>query len=162
MFFQKLATLNVKQVTLAITISTDKIVSVSVLPKVNAQDKAITKIKQLTLTASAEELDQKFFDIIQQPMEKTSEIISNIEEYEKNLEQAQKNSQYNKDKKEKIKKTILALTECTDHKEFNALKDHQKAINLAQKVLDIDPKNKKALDIIETMKKYNKPSLFSE
>jgi len=69
-------------------------------------DTAKKLIPPLLLKGTAEELDKDFFDAIKAPMQKTGQLLVNLEEYEKALEKAKvesKMEQHNKDKQKKDK-----------------------------------------------------------
>lgn len=161
MFFTQLAELRLAQVTLGFSFSADNdLITVSVLPKVNAKDEALKKVKPLTLTGTAEELDKEFFQHIQTPIESVSELYSNVKAFEQSVSKAKSSTEFAKKQKEKVKKELDKMQTYLKGKDFNPLKDYAEAIKLAKKVLDVDPKNKEALKTMETMTKYDKPTLF--
>ncbi|HEY8931433.1 MAG TPA: PRTRC system protein E [Mucilaginibacter sp.] len=75
--------------------------SVSVYLAHETADKAGTIIPPMILKAPAEELDEKFFDTIASPLQKTSELFANMDAYQKALDKAKEQSKQEQDKKKK-------------------------------------------------------------
>jgi len=67
-------------------------------------DKAARLIQPLTLEGTPLELDNGFFQGITEPIKKTSQLVSNMGQYMKGLEDAKKSSKMEQDKKGKEKK----------------------------------------------------------
>ncbi|WP_286851103.1 MULTISPECIES: hypothetical protein [Sphingobacterium] len=67
-------------------------------------DNARKNIIPLNLTATPKELDQEYFKRISTPIKKTSGLLMNMESYLKSLEEANKKSRIEQDKKKKIDK----------------------------------------------------------
>lgn len=84
-----------------ITISADKDnkLIVSVLLSNGKVDDAVAKqIPPMLLKGTAEELDNGFFDSIQAPIEQTSQLFANMEQYMKTVEETKKQSKMEKNK----------------------------------------------------------------
>lgn len=86
-------------------VKTENTFSVILSPKSKASDAALKSMVPILIKASnPEEIDEKFFDEIFKPLEKTSETFSNIEEYENSLAKAEKEKAENKKAAEAAKK----------------------------------------------------------
>ena len=86
-------------------VKTENTFSVILSPKSKASDAALKSMVPILIKASnPEEVDEKFFDEIFKPLEKTSETFSNIEEYEESLAKAEKEKAENKKAAEASKK----------------------------------------------------------
>lgn len=86
-------------------VKTENTFSVILSPKSKASDAALKSMVPILIKASnPEEIDEKFFDEIFKPLEKTSETFSNIEEYEESLAKAEKEKAENKKAAEAAKK----------------------------------------------------------
>lgn len=69
------------------------IVSVSVLPKkTGLKDEAKNNLSPIVVKGTPEELDQKFIEIIKQPLQKATGILTNMDVFEKSLEATQAKS----------------------------------------------------------------------
>lgn len=77
--------------------------TVSVLPKSNGslKDEARNQIVPLTVSGTPQELDAGFLGTIARPVQKTSGLISNMEEFEKQADKAAANSKASKEQKNK-------------------------------------------------------------
>jgi PRTRC genetic system protein E len=62
------------------------------------KDKAIDGLPPMLFKATADELDEGFFEQLAQPVRQTAGLISNIESYQKELEKAKKNAKPDKAK----------------------------------------------------------------
>ena len=112
-FFQQISTLGVESLEIKI-VNKQNTLSVSILPKSNS--KTMETLKPIVITGVPEELDKEFFNIVSSPIEKTVSIISNIEEYEKSLEdvKAVKAEKEEKKKAESKKKETAKAEKSTD------------------------------------------------
>ena len=112
-FFQQISTLGVESLEIKI-VNKQNTLSVSILPKSNS--KTMETLKPIVITGAPEELDKEFFNIVSSPIEKTVSIISNIEEYEKSLEdvKAVKAEKEEKKKAESKKKETAKAEKSTD------------------------------------------------
>jgi PRTRC genetic system protein E len=72
-----------------------------VLKKGNIMGVVGTNLPPLLFKATAEELDDAFFEQLAQPVKQTTGIINNLEAYQKELEKAKKNAKTDKDKSAK-------------------------------------------------------------
>ena len=112
-FFQQISTLGVESLEIKI-VNKKNTLSVSILPKSNS--KTMETLKPIVITGAPEELDKEFFNIVSSPIEKTVSLISNIEEYEKSLEdvKAVKAEKEEKKKAESKKKETAKAEKSTD------------------------------------------------
>lgn len=67
-------------------------------------DNAKNLIPPLVFNAAAEEFDEGFFEQIKQPVEKTSALMVDMEKFQRQLDEAKKQSAMEKEKTEKAKK----------------------------------------------------------
>lgn len=106
-FFQQIAGLGFKG-NFLLNINQDEtgVQTVSVVLK---KDKAIDGLPPMLFKATADELDEGFFEQLAQPVQQTAGLISNLESYQKELEKAKKNA-----KPEKAKTNKPAETETDD------------------------------------------------
>ncbi|MFC4094798.1 PRTRC system protein E [Euzebyella saccharophila] len=159
-FFSTLKQIGVEQYGISILFD-DETVSVSVLPKSNAKDKALQSLKPLTLRGNVTEVDEKFFQILQKPLEQTKALFRNTVAFEKSLKETEQKTQQAKKKKESTAKKATELKQLLKEKGFNPMQDHKKATDLATAILKIDPEHKEAKKVIDDMKAYDNPQLFN-
>lgn len=156
-FFTQMGNLNLKQITISMSFSAEDIM-VSILPKSNSDDGK--KIQELNLTATAQELDDLFFEKITEPMTATKTFFSNIEQYNNSLKKAEDNSAHKKSVKDNVKALVTELNKLISNNSFNPLKEHKIAIEKANSILKLDANNKDAKKVLADMKPYNEPNLF--
>ena len=65
-------------------------------------------------------------------------------------------------KQESVGKKNTALQSLIKDKDFNPMKDHERAIKAAKEVLAIDPDHKEAKKVLEQMSQYESPNLFQD
>lgn len=158
-FFSTLRQTGIEQYGISILFNGDT-VSVSVLPKSSAKDKALQSLKPLTLRGNIAEVDEKFFQILQKPLEQTKALFRNTVAFEKSLKETEQKTQQAKKKKESASKKATELKQLLKEKGFNPLQDHKKATEIANEILKIDPNHKEAQKVIKDMKAYESPQLF--
>lgn len=158
-FFSTLKQMGVEQYGISILFD-DETVSVSVLPKSNAKDKALLSLKPLTLCGNITEVDEKFFQILQKPLEQTNALFRNTVAFEKSLKETEQKTQQAKRKKESASKKATELKQLLKEKDFNPMTDHKKATDIANEILKIDPNHKEAQKVVKEMKAYESPNLF--
>lgn len=105
-FFQQLANMQIEgDWKISIKTGTHNRMIVSVrLTSDNVGDAAKKLIPPILLKGSAEELDKAFFETIKTPVQKTSALLLNMEEFEKGLEKAKLESKMEQGKKDRDKK----------------------------------------------------------
>lgn len=160
-FFSSLEKTGIRQLGLSITY-TDGEVSVSVLPKSHADDKGLKSLRPLSLQASVEEMDSKFFEAVQSPLERTKTMFDSVEAYEASLKASEGRTAKAKKQKESIGKKSTALQNLIKEKDFNPMKDHEKAIKAAKEILALNPDHKEAKKVLEQMSQYESPNLFQD
>ena len=160
-FFTSLKKTGIRQLGLSISYDNDK-VSVSILPKSGAKDKGLDNLKPLNLCASVEEMDNRFFEVIAAPLAQTKGVFDNVESYEASLKASAEKTEVAKKKKESISKRFKALQNLMNGKDFNALKDHEKAMGMAKEILAQSPEHKEAKKIVQQMEQYESPNLFQD
>lgn len=67
-------------------------------------DAAKKIIPPLVLKGTAQEIDERFFEAIKTPIQKTAELLVNMEEFEKALDKAKLESKMEQHKKDEVKK----------------------------------------------------------
>ena len=103
-FFQNIASLNLQGVwKLVITTDEQGNFTVSQLFHTTCGDKAVHLIVPLTLSGTAEELDEGFFDTVTEPTLKSAGLQANMEAHLKSVEAAKAASKLEQDKKSKEK-----------------------------------------------------------
>ena len=158
-FFSTLRQTGIEQYGISVSFDGDS-VSVSVLPKSSAKDKALQSIKPLTLRGNVTEVDEKFFQVLQKPLEQTKALFRNTVAFEKALAETEQETQRAKKKKESTTKKVTELKQLLKEKDFNPMSDHKKATDIANEILKIDPNHKEAQKVIKDMKAYESPKLF--
>lgn len=158
-FFESLKNTGIKQCALSITYD-NEMVSVSILPKINAKDKSLKSIKPLDLFASVKEMDEKFFEVIKKPMEQTMTVFDSVKAFEESLKVSESKTESAKKQKESIVKKNTVLQKLLKEPSFNPLTDHKKAIELAKEILTLDTEHKDAKKVIDQMAQYESPKLF--
>ena len=118
-FFQNIATLNLPG-TWKLVIQTDENGNMTVSELFNATcgDKAVKLIVPLTLTGTPQDLDEGFFGKVTEPVTKTAELQSNMEDHLKSVEQAKAASKMEQDKKAKEKAQAAAKPKAGDDAEI--------------------------------------------
>ncbi len=91
-FFTQLADMGLKNVSMEIKIADDSSMTVFVTPKseILHGDSSLKAIVPFRLTAFPADLDNDFFATISEPMAETGKVISNMEDYKKQLAEAEK------------------------------------------------------------------------
>ena len=158
-FFSTLRQTGIEQYGISVSFDGDS-VSVSVLPKSSAKDKALQSIKPLTLRGNVTEVDEKFFQVLQKPLEQTKALFRNTVAFEKALAETEQKTQQAKKKKESTTKKVTELKQLLKEKDFNPMSDHKKATDIANEILKIDPNHTEAQKVIKDMKAYESPKLF--
>lgn len=80
---------------------------VTVLPKsTEVRDPAAEQLIPLNLKGSPQELDAGFIEAIRSPVTKATGLMTNMAEYEKSVEKAEKESKAEKDRQETVSKYI--------------------------------------------------------
>jgi PRTRC genetic system protein E len=105
-FFKQLAKMDIdSKLTLTIAKATEDTMVVSILVQNDGcGDKAKNIIPPLNLKGTAEELDAEFFTHIKKPIESASGLMSNMEAFMKQVEEAKLQSAMEKEKADKAKK----------------------------------------------------------
>ncbi len=105
-FFQQIATLATSgKLLLTIQPLADKTLVVSVLlTNKELSDLVVNTIPPLILKGSPAEIDEGFFHSITTPVKRTSELLTNLLEYQQSLEKAKNESRVQKDKEDIDKK----------------------------------------------------------
>ncbi|MBD1362584.1 PRTRC system protein E [Mucilaginibacter sp. ZT4R22] len=162
-FFQNIASLNLQGVwKLAITTDDKGNFIVSQLFNTTCGDKAVNLIVPLTLSGTAEDLDEGFFDKVTEPTLKNAGLQTNMEAHLKSVEVAKAASKLEQDKKNKEKtQTTATATKKTDDVELPEPKiskeDKKKAYDEAmEKVTELIKKLKfsEALTILPTIEDH--------
>ncbi len=134
----------------------------AVLTKGHAADKGLKSLRPLGLRASVEEMDSKFFEAIQSPLERTKTMFDSVEAYEASLKVSEGRTAKTKKQKESVGKKATALQNLIKEKDFNPMKDHERAIKAAKEILALDPDHKEAKKVLEQMSQYESPNLFQD
>ena len=168
-FFRQLAKLDLTgdlQITLRPTTDNSFVLSV-LLNNEQCGDEARKLIPPLNLRGTAEELDTVFFEIIGTPLQTASELMVDMENFMKKLEEAKKQSAMEKEKSDKEKKEKEAKEK--KYKEaFQKVEELEKA-GKYKEAWSALPKTSEFSEFAETIRKkqdeYERhfaPSLFTE
>lgn len=105
-FFKNLEP-SINGIDLVVTINKkNDLLHVSVLPKINVKDDSVKVISPFVISGTAAELDAGFFEAINKPLEKVSGLAIKMDEFEKSVDTAEKESKMNKPgKKDDVKFT---------------------------------------------------------
>lgn len=105
-FFRQIAKMDINsKLTFSIAKATSDTIVVSIfIENENCGDKAKNVIPPFNVTGTSEELDTGFFEHIRKPIQKADGLISNMESFLKQLEEAQMQSAMEKEKSDKEKK----------------------------------------------------------
>ncbi|MDR6919538.1 PRTRC system protein E [Chryseobacterium sp. 2987] len=105
-FFKQLARMDMdSRIALTIAKATEDTLVVSILVQNDGcGDKAKNIIPPFNLTGTPDELDSVFFEQIKKPVESASGLMSNMENFMKQVEEAKKQSAMEKEKADKEKK----------------------------------------------------------
>lgn len=134
-------------------IKTEGVVSVVLSPKTKTENSSLNSMVPIVLKAStSEEIDEKFLELISKPLEKTSEVFSNIEEYENSIAKIEKEKAEKKKAAEESKKS---KTKTSSKKEEVEIDDDEIETCEAPEVKEKPVKPKKD----SPYKKYEDPVL---
>lgn len=108
MFFNNLSQIMSPDTDINITIHRhNETYTVSVLPKSKKlTDEAQNHMQPVTLTGSAEELDAGFFNVITQPVQKATGLLSNMTTFEEALDKVEANRKEAREKKKAAEKQV--------------------------------------------------------
>ena len=146
-FFKKIAQLGTANIEIKI-VEKNGTLSVSFITKSMAKDNALGLIKPIVVSGIPEELDAEFFNVISKPVEKAVGVISNIESFEKSVEEAEKKNAEAKEKA-KNKKSDASKSKTTDNKKVESSKKdteekpkppspHQKYIDAVLNIVSVE------------------------
>lgn len=129
---------------LLIAKATDGKLTVSVLLANETADKAGNVITPMILRGEATELDEGFFTAIGSPLKETAQLFANMNAYQKSLDEAQKQSKAELDKKNKGKDKGKPATTTDDNDDdepdtenlFSTQEAEQKAVAEKKKRFD--------------------------
>jgi PRTRC genetic system protein E len=137
-FFEQLAPyLDATNVTITVSKTNADTLTVSVLPIAKIKDSAKDNIAPMIIRGTIDELEEGFFDAINEPLQDVTGIVVNITQFEKGKEElAEKNKAAKelKAKKEKLVKTIEDLFK---------KEDFEKALKKAEELQEIASKTGK-------------------
>lgn len=148
-FFKKLSETNIKNIVLDVHFD-NGIATVCVIPKTNANDKAINALKPLFVTKEIDTIDTIFFDRIFTPIENTQIEFDNVVAYETKLKEQTKRTAEKKELQNKIEKHIEKLKKIMEIKVLDEDKKSD-AAKIIKNILELDPKNKYALQSQNTI-----------
>lgn len=151
-FFTQLAKYKGFKATIAVSTDANGTMVVSFLPKpMVVSDQATTRLKPFNIKGKGEDIDERFFDAITQPLEETVKFFDNSESYMKTLELAKAKSKRETDKKaklDKLKKDTKALLEDKERISHNEKKIRSSVLAISK----LDPNNRFANEAMETLR----------
>lgn len=168
-FFRQIAQMNITgdlHITIKEGAERNWVVSV-ILQNENCGDDAKSLIVPCTLRGTAEELDEDFFGTITSPLERVSGLMVNMEAFNKQLEEAQKNSAMEKQKTEmekkqkegKDKKFHDAMSKSTQLQQEKNYKDSWTAL---PKITDFPEQAEAIRKRMSELETFLAPSLFGQ
>jgi len=143
---------------LAVTLNEKGEITVSEMFNTTCGDKAVNRIVPLTLSGTAEELDEGFFEKITGPTQKVAGLMVNMEAHLKSVEAARVASKMEQDKKNKEKQAAgstatAAAKKDADHELPDPKAEKKKAYDSAIKSineLNANCKYEEALALLPT------------
>lgn len=160
-FFTQLAETEVQNLELKVVTKND-VMSVIITPVMKDKNKSIVP---LTVSGTAQELDEGFFDVITNPLKKAAGLTSNVEEFEKSLEEKPLEQKADTTKTEpkakaapkpkpyKHQKYLDPILEIINAEGFVLSEENKKPLSEAvNKLLVMDSKNEVALEWEEKIK----------
>lgn len=151
-FFKNIANLNVPgNWKFAITADDKGLLTVSALfNALQNGDSASKLVPPMVLRGTADELDEGFFDTIEQPVQEAAGLFHNMETYMKGMEEAKKQSKMEQDKKvqESKAKALAKTSEPKDGIEVSA----EPKVNKEEKRKIYDEAMKKIGELNDTCK----------
>ncbi|MBB3125264.1 PRTRC genetic system protein E [Mesoflavibacter sabulilitoris] len=170
-FFSELARLGISNCNMSFLLHKDNSMTVSLKVNHSAEDNALNVIPPLTFTYPINELDDGFFDAINQPIKNSVSLNDNIEAFEIATKEAQEKSKIakaEKEKKDKIAKkakdTFDKVKELIASEEFNFndAKAVTKALNDLQSIKSTYPNSQEVILLINDIKsKQSQVDLFA-
>ena len=152
-------------ITLVLTKVNGKI-SVSVMPtKKGLKDEAKNNLSPILITGTPEELDQQFIDVIKQPLQKATGLLTNMDKFEKSMEAALSCSKAASEAKKKEDAERKAFTD--KMKKVDTMfteKKYPEAALLLKEVSEMPSADKKQCEILKNKinVELNSNSLFAE
>ena len=160
-FFNHIAGLEFQGNLNLIIAKADGKLTVSVLLSNATTDKAGTVIPPMILRGEATELDEGFFTAIHNPLKETAQLFANMDAYQKGLDEAQKQSKAELDKKNKGKdKGKTATTTDDDDDDEPETENLFSTQEAEQKV--VTEKKKRYDDAMLQIAELNKNCKYSE
>ena len=157
-FFTELKKLDLKQLNFSVFFKEDT-VTISVLPKSSSEDNA-TKLKPIVLRGNVEDLDNLFFENLSAPLKNTATFFSNVEEYQIQKSEKEKETQQAKDLKKEIKSLEEKLTKIVSEAEFNAEESKPKILTIVKDLLELSNSNTLANHWKSEIEKLTTATLF--
>lgn len=130
--------------------------TVGLVPKANVKEQALKNLPMLTITGTAEELDEGYTQALKKPLESTKEVIDNTKDFEKELEDADAKTALKKKEDESVEKIMVKVgeSEKKDPQNFQAIK------RILMPVLKKYPKNKRLSSKMDEMN-TKEPTMFN-
>ena len=157
-FFSSLMSFAFDTVNLKITNVGDGNVLVSIAPENNSDDPALDNLPALTLKASYEEMDAKFFDEIRKPMDTVAGICLNAKQFVLQAKAKEEATKAAKARQESIKSGIDAAKKYQDDDKRDWTK--KRTITTAKGkwdyVIGLDPENKEAKEALKALEEKAK------
>lgn len=107
-FFTQLAATGLKNASISIQVDANGIMTVAMATKTTATDNAIKALIPIILTGTTAELDEGFFPTINQPVQNTQVVFNNVENYNAQLAETEKNLSASKKAKEEAAQKKVA------------------------------------------------------
>lgn len=167
-FFKKIAQMDIEsKLTLTIGKATETTIVVSIFVENDGcSDKAKNLIVPFNLTGTPQELDAGFFQHIKEPIKRADGLLSNMENFLKQIEIAEANSEMNKKKAEQEKKERDAKNRKYNEamlkaEIFEKEGKYKEAWSALPKGSDYPEHAQKILEKQEVYERFFAPSLFN-
>ena len=152
-FFKQLSETNVKNIDIKLTVVGETLSAIISLPNIKGSI-------PLTVSGTADEMDESFFDVVNNPLKKASGISSNVEDFEKSLDAKPddvkseiaekpliKEKPVKKTPPYKHQKLLDAILEIVNNEEYILSEENKEELLTAvNKLLVMDSKNEIALE----------------
>jgi len=158
-FFTELEKLNLNEISISLIFKDEK-VTVLVLPKTKAKDNA-TNLKPITLCATIEEMDNKFFDTVGKPLKDTGVYFSNVLNFEKDKAEKEQQTAEKKEQKNQATKKEDKLNTLVKSDDFNPNESKSKVLLLCKEILVLNPNSKLAKQWNTKINELTSKNLFN-
>jgi len=163
-FFEGITPLlsNEQSISMAIKKNKDGTLTVSIIPKLDVKDDAISKLKPLNATGTPEQLDTHLINMVTSPLKSTITLAQQVVNYEKHVKEVEKETKMKEGEKKanvtKVDKLLKEIDTCLEKKEFNkGIAKCNEALKIGEKKAEINKK----LDSLKEQQVKTAPDIFT-